>query len=584
MRKAGGIVAIISGILSVFAAFITILFGGVGELIGGDGAETLTYLGIAGLGISFLVIVLGAVVFFVNSRTPGVLLMLAAIAGAIFGGTLVAVFMIPVFVGGILGLFITKPRPLPESSGIPKATPADGLRNQYCSNCGNSLGVGDNFCQRCGEGKSDMPKPASQAMQPKGLCRRPLVIIAGIVGSTFLLLVVIGAIASIVEEPQSGTDSTAQTRPATTPSATSTPGPTPIIVTADSLQRQKEANNVFWDDRYLDKLVQISGTISSITEAGSYVDVKFSTDNPFVDVVCKVKSSHRAVFHSLAEGKVVKVQGRVSDDGIIDIVVKHCEILDTSDQVSTEDGEAPSNGEQNPLPKSATSIFEQYEGVAEIAATLTVYIGVRNGSGSGFLYRPPNSNEFVILTNAHVVEFNSSVEVCWPAMQTCVYEKVLGMAPDELDAAVIEFRELPQNALTDEDVRWFTDYYEMHVASSSTRSKHSWVKGDVVYASGYPGGHLAQTTGVISDPLVTEGVILADSSSGASAGSFIQHGANIASGSSGGPLLNSNSNIIGINTATSLMVERQGLATPIDRVIDWLEKEQIGQKASAPTP
>lgn len=51
---------------------------------------------------SFLAIVLGAVALGVKGRTPGVLLMIPAVLGAILGGTLVAVFMVLALVGGIL--------------------------------------------------------------------------------------------------------------------------------------------------------------------------------------------------------------------------------------------------------------------------------------------------------------------------------------------------------------------------------------------------------------------------------------------------------------------------------------------------
>ncbi|ANW02752.1 hypothetical protein [Bradyrhizobium icense] len=102
MRKAGGIVALIAGIFGIFAAGITLLVGGVGSAVQANDAQLVVGLGWGGVGFSFLVIVLGAVAMGSNSRIPGMLLVLASIAGAILGGTLVAIFMLLAFIGGVL--------------------------------------------------------------------------------------------------------------------------------------------------------------------------------------------------------------------------------------------------------------------------------------------------------------------------------------------------------------------------------------------------------------------------------------------------------------------------------------------------
>jgi hypothetical protein len=102
MRKAGGIIALIAGIFGIFAAGITLLIGGIGSAAQANGASQIVGLGWGGVAFSFAVIVLAAIAMSSNSRVPGMLLVLAAIAGAILGGTLVAVFMLLAFVGGIL--------------------------------------------------------------------------------------------------------------------------------------------------------------------------------------------------------------------------------------------------------------------------------------------------------------------------------------------------------------------------------------------------------------------------------------------------------------------------------------------------
>ena len=102
MRKAGGIITLIAGIFAVFAAGITLFVGGIGSAFNAEDAGLVVGLGWGGVAFSFLTIILGAVSINAKSKVLGVLILICAIAGAILGGTLVAVFMALAFVGGIL--------------------------------------------------------------------------------------------------------------------------------------------------------------------------------------------------------------------------------------------------------------------------------------------------------------------------------------------------------------------------------------------------------------------------------------------------------------------------------------------------
>ncbi|TLX17299.1 hypothetical protein FFR93_04910 [Rhizobium sp. MHM7A] len=108
MQKAGGIIGLIAGIFGVIAAGITLLFGGVAKAVEADGANTVVGLGWGGLLFSFIAIILGAVAMGAKSKVPGALLMLSALGGAILGGTLVAIFMVLAFAGGLLATIGTK--------------------------------------------------------------------------------------------------------------------------------------------------------------------------------------------------------------------------------------------------------------------------------------------------------------------------------------------------------------------------------------------------------------------------------------------------------------------------------------------
>ena len=114
MQRAGGIVALVAGIFGTIAAVVTLFMGGLGSAFDARGADTVIGLGWGGVVFSFLTIVLGAVAMGARGRIPGILLMMCAFAGAILGGTLVAVCMALAFVGGLLATISVKSRSQPS--------------------------------------------------------------------------------------------------------------------------------------------------------------------------------------------------------------------------------------------------------------------------------------------------------------------------------------------------------------------------------------------------------------------------------------------------------------------------------------
>ncbi|HHX63647.1 MAG TPA: hypothetical protein GX702_02035 [Chloroflexi bacterium] len=117
MVRAGGIIALIAGVLGILAGVVTLMVGGLGAALEAEGAGTVVGLGWGGLFFSFACIVLGAIAAAATprSRLTGVLLIICAIAGAILGGTLVAVIMILALVGGILATVGKRPKPAIET-------------------------------------------------------------------------------------------------------------------------------------------------------------------------------------------------------------------------------------------------------------------------------------------------------------------------------------------------------------------------------------------------------------------------------------------------------------------------------------
>ena len=123
MKKAGGIIAIIAGVFGVFAAGATLLLGGLASAFKAEGSGTVVGLGWGGIVFAFAVIVLGAIVLGAKGRVPAILLIVSSVAGAILGGTLVAIFMVLALIGGILALIGTKKAKPAAAVAVPPQAP-----------------------------------------------------------------------------------------------------------------------------------------------------------------------------------------------------------------------------------------------------------------------------------------------------------------------------------------------------------------------------------------------------------------------------------------------------------------------------
>ncbi|MEB3299990.1 MAG: hypothetical protein VKO21_10965 [Candidatus Sericytochromatia bacterium] len=104
MGKAGGIIGIIAGVFGFIAAIVTVLFGGFAGAVKAEGADTVIGLGFGGILFSFLVIVSSSIAMG-RPRGGGIATILLSIAGAILGGTPVAVCMTLAFLGGVVAMF-----------------------------------------------------------------------------------------------------------------------------------------------------------------------------------------------------------------------------------------------------------------------------------------------------------------------------------------------------------------------------------------------------------------------------------------------------------------------------------------------
>jgi serine protease Do len=169
---------------------------------------------------------------------------------------------------------------------------------------------------------------------------------------------------------------------------------------------------------------------------------------------------------------------------------------------------------------------------------------IQRGMGSGFVV----SSDGLILTNAHVVEGSDQVKVTLKDGKT--YQgKVMGTDP-LTDVAVVKIEATGLPAVT--------------FADSDTLQPGEWA-----IAIGNPLG---------LDNTVTTGIVSATGRSSAQVGvadkrvSFIQTDAAINPGNSGGPLLNSQGQVIGINTAIIQNAQGLGFAIPVNAARDIAEE------------
>ncbi|SRR5579883_731831 len=189
--------------------------------------------------------------------------------------------------------------------------------------------------------------------------------------------------------------------------------------------------------------------------------------------------------------------------------------------------------------------------VYEQASRAVVAIATGTGHGSGFIV----SQDGLVLTNAHVVQDAPSTVTVVLADGKQVLADIVGFAPKGLDLAALKIRSqknLPTLRLA---------------ASGSVRV------GQSVYAIGTPLSVELQNT-------FTNGVVSRlDPKSG-----LIQHNAAINPGNSGGPLLNSNGEVIGVNSAIINDTEIKrfigiALAIPTDLVKPFLVAVERGKSS-----
>jgi serine protease Do len=176
-----------------------------------------------------------------------------------------------------------------------------------------------------------------------------------------------------------------------------------------------------------------------------------------------------------------------------------------------------------------------------------------SGSGSGFVL----NKEGFIVTNNHVIANAQGIQVSFAeGVDADTYTAdVVSTVPAE-DLALLKLRN-PKDKL----------FPTVQMGTSS-----DLMIGEKVIAIGNPYGHThTVSTGIISG--LHRNVQIA--SPRLAFNDLIQTDASINFGNSGGPLMNINGELIGINTAVNSQAENIGFAIPVDRVMLVLEEQLL---------
>jgi putative serine protease PepD len=189
-------------------------------------------------------------------------------------------------------------------------------------------------------------------------------------------------------------------------------------------------------------------------------------------------------------------------------------------------------------------------------SVVSIHTGTREGeaAGSGIVL----SEDGLVLTNAHVIEGATTIEVDFPDGQS-VEARVLGRAP-ESDVAVIKAEGLDGPA-----------------TPAELGTSGDLLVGDEVVAIGNAlnlGSEPSVTTGIVSQVgrsiTAPDGSVLDD---------LVQTDAAINPGNSGGPLVNSQGQVVGVNTAILADAQNIGFALEIDSIKDLIKDLQAGRSA-----
>ena len=205
----------------------------------------------------------------------------------------------------------------------------------------------------------------------------------------------------------------------------------------------------------------------------------------------------------------------------------------------------------------AKKVMPSVVGISTISQTYTQTIfglhqGTQEGVGTGLIV----TEDGYILTNSHVVNDGESESITVDLYDGTEYTGTVLWNSEGLDLAIVKIdaKDLPAAELGDSD--------DVEI-------------GDYAVAIGNPLGmdfERSVTQGIISG--LDRTITTTDSSTGTqnTMEGLIQTDASINSGNSGGPLINSDGEVVGINSAKASSAEGLGFAIPINTAMPIIEE------------
>lgn len=103
MDKAGGIIALIAGVLGIVAGFFTLFVGGIGSAFEAQEADSILNLAWVGIAAAMLVVI-GGGVSLARPRGGGMAVVFVSVVGIVYGGSLVAICLALALIGGSLAV------------------------------------------------------------------------------------------------------------------------------------------------------------------------------------------------------------------------------------------------------------------------------------------------------------------------------------------------------------------------------------------------------------------------------------------------------------------------------------------------
>lgn len=234
--------------------------------------------------------------------------------------------------------------------------------------------------------------------------------------------------------------------------------------------------------------------------------------------------------------------------------VANSEVTDLQNQLSTLQEQVSSlqSAQDAIYPESLSQLFEQVRGSVVVVQAIRIQydlFGRRYSTevqGSGFVYSI--NGEGVILTNCHIIEDATSINITFVTGNSYA-ASVLGSDQYKDFAALTT--DAPKN-----------EYSPLEIVTSSTLNV-----GDPVAAVGTPYGLAgSMSNGIVSAlnrTLTTDEYSITN---------VIQTTAPLNPGNSGGPLLNYQGKVVGINTAIVEDSQGIGFAIPSDIILEAVEE------------